>query len=106
MPRASGRRSGYRLRNAKRDANEPEIIEALEAAGAEVVQLDKPCDLLVGFEKVTHLMEVKNPDGANRIEKDQAEFFAAWPGSPIHIVRTPKEALAIVGVPRRGNRRV
>ena len=34
--------------DAKRDENEPEIVEALEAAGAKVMRLDD-IDLLVGF---------------------------------------------------------
>lgn len=35
-------------RDAKRDANEPAVVAALEAAGAKVWRLSQPLDLLVG----------------------------------------------------------
>lgn len=91
-------KQGYMNRARKRDANEPEIIEALEAIpGCTVYPLDKPLDLLVGLGEVNHLLEVKNPKGANRIEPDQQEFFDAWTGRPAVIVRSIDEAYAAVG---------
>ena len=44
-------RSGHNYKRA-RDANEPEIVEALEKHGATVWRLDTPVDLLVGGQLV------------------------------------------------------
>jgi hypothetical protein len=78
------------------DANQPEIIKALEACAVKVYVLSKPVDLLCCRQDGTlFLLEVKNPDGKDRITKEQAEFMAVWPGA-VHIVRTPMEALRAV----------
>ena len=92
----------YRGHARKRDENEPGIVAALELAGATVVSLDKPVDLLVGFESDTELLEVKNgnqPPSWQRVTPDQAEFFKHWKGKRARIVRTMREALETVGVP-------
>jgi Asp-tRNA(Asn)/Glu-tRNA(Gln) amidotransferase A subunit family amidase len=83
---------------AKRDLNEGEIIKALQDAGAEVTQLDKPVDLLVSHQRAWYLIEVKNPNtaygkaGANEqqqvwIEKQKA---AVW------VVYSVEQALDII----------
>jgi len=85
----------------KRDENEPGIIAALEAAGATVVSLDKPLDLLVGHDSDTFLLEVKNgnqPPSWQRVTPDQAEFFKKWKGTRAKIVTTMREALDALGV--------
>lgn len=82
-----------------RDANEPGIIKALERAGATVLRLDEPCDLLVGFRGRNHLLEVKNPKGKDRVTVKQATVFAWWRGT-IHVVRTPEEAVYAVTLGR------
>lgn len=90
--------SGFQGRARKRDANEPEIIAALEAVpGVVVIPQDKPLDLLVGFMGKTFLLEVKNPAGKNKIEPDQQEFFDDWTGGPAVIVRSPADALDVIG---------
>lgn len=97
----SGRRyarQGTTRRKKKRDANEKEIVDALEAIpGCMVVPLDKPVDLLIGYNGATILAEVKNPKGKNRLEPDQAKFIDEWPGSPVHIVHDVDEALRLIG---------
>jgi hypothetical protein len=80
---------------AKVDANQAAIVAALRAISVQVEVIGKPVDLLVCCRGVTSLMEVKNPDGKNTITKEQAEFFARWPGT-IHLVRTPDEAVRMV----------
>ena len=54
-------------RDARRDDNEYEIIQALEAIGCTVRRLDRPVDLLVGYRASNYLIEVKNPHGLNRL---------------------------------------
>lgn len=86
----------------KRDKNEPGIIAALELAGATVVILDKPLDLLVGFEGDTDLLEVKNgnqPPSWQRITPDQSDFFRTWKGKRATVVTTMAQALSALNIP-------
>ena len=83
-------------RAAKRDASEPQIVQALEAIGALVQPLsgrDIP-DLLVGFRGRLHLIECKSKGGG--LEDGQARFHAAWAGFPIGVAYTAEQAIAIV----------
>lgn len=81
---------------AKIDANQPEIIKRLEACGVKVCVLGKPVDLLCcRQDKTLFLLEVKNPEGLDRVTKEQAEFMSTWPGD-VHIVRSPDEAIRAV----------
>lgn len=80
---------------AKRDANEQEIIDALERVGADVTQLDEPADLLVDFRGTWHLLEVKVSERSKLTDK-QANFHSAHPGR-VRIVWTPLMALRAVG---------
>lgn len=77
----------------KRDRNEPDIISALESAGAEVWVLDRPVDLLIRFRSQWHLMEVKTDKG--RLTDEQEKFVTST-GCPV--VRTPMDALKAIGV--------
>lgn len=108
-----------RFQKTTRDSNESEIIDALRKAGAHVVQLDQPVDLLVGFGGKTHLVEVKAPGastGSNhlsaadvapdgeyagmdkRLTRVQADFLRAWRGGSLAVVETAGEALMVIGV--------
>ncbi len=84
---------------ARRDLNEPSIVQALQAVGAFVYPLKKPVDLLVGFRSTWHILEVKNPTGRNRIESDQQDFIrhALGVACPVHVVRSAEEALTAIG---------
>ena len=85
-------------RHAKRrDANEGEVIEALEAVGAVVYRLDRPVDLLVDFRKTWFVLEVKRPEGT--VGDHQREFMATCRarGVPAAIVRSADEALCAIG---------
>lgn len=101
----------------KRDANERSIIEALESAGAAVVQLEPPApDLLVEFANVTWLVEVKDHEGGvetrvahrrNSLEGEhacltpsQVKWWARWRGKKPIIVQNAEEALRAIGVKR------
>lgn len=104
-------------RRGARDSNEGPIVAALRVAGATVSQLsgDGIPDLLVGFIKQTFLFEVKLPlgpkggshaggksrpgEGGNgTLTRAQIDWWAAWRGGPPEIVRTPEEALALIGI--------
>ena len=83
----------------QRDANEPDIVRALEQVHATVHELHAPVDLLVGWRGVNWLLEVK--DGrkipAHRaLTAEQVEFFQLWRGSRA-VVRSPAEALCVIG---------
>lgn len=84
---------------ASRDANEPEIIRALESVGATVTHLDAGKggipDLLVGFRGVNYLLEVKTERG--KLRPVQAEWHALWRGQ-VTVVRSVVEAWAAIGV--------
>lgn len=90
---------------AKRDANEPEIINALKAAGCRVQQLndaDAP-DLLVSRDGRNWLLEVKLPLGKkgggsrSALTPGQFAWHQKWLG-PVAVVRSPAEALCAVGL--------
>jgi hypothetical protein len=82
---------------AKRDDNEGPIIRALEAAGAVVVRLAQPCDLLVYYRREVFLLEVKDPakpPSARRLTPAQEVYHRRL---PITVVLTPEESLRVVG---------
>lgn len=75
--------------DAKRDANEPEIVKVFQAKGISVHRLDKPLDLLLGYNKKNYLVEVK---GLNKdLNKNQIEFTQEWKGQ-FFICRTVSQA--------------
>lgn len=84
-------------RAARRDDNETEIVKALRKAGAYVAYIDTPCDLIVGYQKKTILLEVKDgskPPSARKLTDNEQKFHDAWTGGPLYIVTGVDEALA------------
>ncbi len=82
-------------RAARRDGNEPGIIQALERVGARVEQMSLPCDLAVTFRAQHYLIEVDNPESKYRKRKQkQLDTFAKM---RIPLVRTPDDALRVIG---------
>lgn len=96
----------------KRDNNEPAIVEALRSAGATVTRLnDTGCpDLMVGWGRATHLLEVKDGVTATRVAHRrnagdehpeltpaQVEWWSRWKGRPPVIVTNAIEALQAIG---------
>lgn len=81
---------------AKRDENEPVIIEVLEQLGAIVFQLSdhKLPDLLVRFDDAWWLIEVKNPNGRNRLTDGQRDFIAHVGADAVIIVRNTDDVIA------------
>jgi len=78
---------------ARTDDCQAEIVKALRAVGVSVYYLKLPLDLLCWHRGRYVLLECKDDDG--RISKVQAKFLATWPGE-VHIVRSPREAIAAV----------
>jgi len=91
-------RYGYRR---KRDANHNEIVKALVARGCTVLDLSSlgsgAPDLLVAWSGRMVLMEVKNPDGRNKVEPHQEQWHQRWRGPRVVVVRSVEEALAVTG---------
>lgn len=81
-------------RAAKSDRNQQAIMDRLRQLGCHVRYIKEPVDLLVGYRNRTVLLEVKAEDG--RLTQQQIEFLRDWTGGPVHIVRGPDEAAAIV----------
>jgi hypothetical protein len=78
---------------AKRDANEGEIVAALEAIGALVMKInqrDLP-DLLVAFRGKLHMIEVKMP--GEKLRPGQKSIHGALMGYPVYVAQSPLEAI-------------
>jgi hypothetical protein len=96
--------SGYRPVRAagrdgrRRDENERAIVKALTLVGASVTLLSIPGgpDLLVGYHRRTYLIEVKSAKG--KLNKLQVTWHDVWKGGDVAIVRTPDDALRLLGV--------
>jgi len=89
----------------KRDANERAIIQALEAVGARVWQLDRPVDLVVGYRNRFTLLEVKDgdkPPSSRKLTPEQQSFLELCLAFnlPAAKVETVDEALAAIGATR------
>lgn len=78
----------------RRDENEPDIVTALEAVGAKVERLDRPCDLLVRFRGLIRVIEVDGITQHRRREEKQKRFLHEW---EVPLVKTPEEALRAIG---------
>ena len=93
-------------RAAKVDANQSDIVAALRKAGATVQPLHavgKGCpDLLVGYQRVNYLLEVKDGSkvpSAQKLTEDQVEWHELWRGQAA-VVNDVKSALTAIGALR------
>lgn len=92
---------------ARIDANQTQIVRALEACGAIVKVIGLPVDLLIGY-KGPHgpafaFMECK--DGSRvpsqrKKTKVQTEFFELYAGWPVYLVESPEDAVNVLKVLR------
>jgi hypothetical protein len=86
-------RAAYRV-----DANQPAIVRALRDIGASVQHLHMVghgCpDILVGYNGVNYLMEIKSSEKATFTE-DEYQWRAEWYGN-VFIVTSPEQAIEIV----------
>lgn len=90
------------MKYAKIDDNQKVIVNALRIAGASVQSLaatGKGCpDLLVGYQGINYLMEVKDGNkvpSAQKLTIDQEHWHSVWKGA-VHIVKSEDEALKIL----------
>lgn len=91
--------------NKKKDANQNPIVQELTQAGYSVQDMSTIggglTDLLVGGidrrdgVRKNWLIEVKTKKG--KLNPRQEEWHGNWRG-PVYVVRTPNEALLVVGV--------
>lgn len=83
----------------KVDANQGDIVKALEKIGCSVCVIGEPVDLLCGYRGENYLIDAKNPEtdyGKNDRSTDvQREFFASWRGQAAK-AWTPEQAIAVV----------
>lgn len=83
----------------KIDGNQARIVAALEKTGATVQTLGavgRGCpDILVGRLGVNILLEIKNPEGKNKIGPEQEEWMKRWRGQVV-VVRDEYEAMRVV----------
>ena len=86
--------------NAATDHNQAAIVDALRKVGASVEIIGRPLDLLVGYQRRTYVLEVKQVKG--RISQGQEEFLREWQGDIATVVRSASEALAVIGCETRG----
>jgi hypothetical protein len=80
------------------DANQPEIVQALRDIGARVFLIGQPLDLLVGFRGKLILMEIKNPDGEDKVSRSQQVTIDLLESVGVHVpvVRSVDEAIEAV----------
>lgn len=77
-------------------------MKALRKAGAYVAFIDSPCDLIVGYQGRTVLMEIKDgnkPPSARKLTDNEQKFHDEWPGGPLHIVTCIQEAIDTLSIP-------
>ena len=91
-------------RARKVDVNQAEIVEALRSIPGCVVWLTFRVgegfpDILATFMGDIYLMEIKSGDG--RLTKDEQQFFDAFTGDHLAIVRSVTDALKAIGVSTR-----
>ena len=86
---------------ARRDANEDQVVSALQACGAYVKKVNDggTFDLLVWYRGHTLLLEVKDgrkPPSAQALTSAEEKFHQEWPGDNLHIVNSVESALAVL----------
>ncbi|KKL82371.1 hypothetical protein LCGC14_1985420 [marine sediment metagenome] len=89
--------------DARTDANQNEIVQALRDVGASVAitsALGKGfVDLVAGYRGINYLIEIKDgskPPSARRLTPDEQEFHDLWRGAVI-VVNDVDEALKAIG---------
>ena len=94
-----------RTYGAKKDANHQEVVDAMRALGASVIDTSHMGggfpDLIVGYRGVTLLMEIKNLKtayGRRGLNRTQVKWKEAWIGGPYNVVTDADGALRALRV--------
>ena len=81
------------------DANQSDIVDVLRSYGFNVYSLatvgSGMPDLLVGYQGVTYLIEVKDgskPPSARKLTDDEAEWHATWSGGKVVVLESVPQA--------------
>ena len=89
--------------DARTDANQNEIVQALRRVGASIAITSSMgkgfVDLVAGYRGVNYLIEIKDgskPPSARRLTPDEQEFHDLWRGAVI-VVNDVDEALKAIG---------
>ena len=89
-------------RKARVDANQPQIVEGLRRVGASVLitsQLKGCFDILVGYNGVNYIMEIKDgnkPPSQRKLTPDEEKFKNSWKGGKYHVVESLEDAINII----------
>jgi triacylglycerol esterase/lipase EstA (alpha/beta hydrolase family) len=90
------------MRACRIDTNQNEIVEALRNAGASVLitsQLKNCFDILVGYNGVNHIMEIKDgslSDSKRKLTNGEQKFKYGWKGGKYNVVTNVEEALNLI----------
>ena len=86
-------------RNARIDANQPEVVRAFRSCGATVGHThmvgDGFPDIVVGFGGDNYLIEIKDgdkPPSGRKLTSDEEEWHREWRGS-VHIIESADQAV-------------
>lgn len=82
----------------RKDDNQAQIVDVLEAIGCSVIVMHAPCDLLVGYRGRTLCLEVKDggkPPSRRKLTGDQVIFQSEWRGH-FAVVASVEDAIAAV----------
>lgn len=85
----------------RRDANEPEIVGALQKIGAQIWYMDIPADLLVSFRRRWYLVECKMPGHENELTETQKELLNKA-DAPVLVVNSGEDAIKQISKPLEG----
>ena len=90
-------------RRRKVDANQSEIVKALQAIGVCVIDLSASgkgvMDLLACYRGKTHMIEVKNMKGRGKVltpAQIQLHALIGAAGGEVHVVCSVEDAIAVV----------
>lgn len=90
-------------RRGRVDENHAAIVDLLRGFGCSVVSTagvgDGFPDVVVGFQGVTHLIEIKNGKKSasrRKLTDDEKEWHATWQGDPVCIVESLRDAEELV----------
>jgi len=87
------------MRAKRVDCNQKDIVHALKMLGASIVDLSgvgKGCpDLLVGFNNITYLIEVKK-DNKAKFTAAQLQFNENWHGGVVARIESASDAINLL----------